>query len=201
MIVYRSDDWLVVDKPAGWLTVPGRRPDDARPVLRAHLERDGPALPCHRLDAHVSGLILFARTRAAHRLANRAFEARQVQKTYEAWTHLGPLAAGLHEWTAPLARGKKRTFVADHGKPSRTAATLRSVETDHARWSLRPHTGRTHQLRVHAAHAGHPILGDVLYGSDIAWQSGIALRAVRLELELPGLPPVLAVEGLVDSRA
>ena len=192
-IVFQSPDWIVVDKPAGWLTVPGRRPDDPRPVLREHVE----GTPCHRLDAPVSGLVLFARTRSAHRAANQAFERRRVEKTYEAWTHGRGADA---EWAWPLARGKKRTYVADHGKDCRTTArVVRAGEV--TVWRLTPHTGRTHQLRVHAAHAGHPILGDALYGSDIAWEVGIALRAVALRLDLPGLPGELSVAGLVDCRA
>lgn len=203
-VVFESDDWLVVDKPAGWLTVPARHPDDPRTVLRRELEKTGVALPCHRLDAPVSGLIVFARTKSAHREANRAFEHGRVAKTYEAWTSGPAPQERVQEWRCLLARGKRRSYEAPHGKDSHTSAEVAPsavVPDPLVRWLLRPHTGRTHQLRVHCAQAGHPIVGDALYGSDIAWESGIALRAVRLETTLDGLPSVLTVPGLVDCRA
>ncbi|HJN77571.1 MAG TPA: RNA pseudouridine synthase [Myxococcota bacterium] len=193
-LVHLCERWLVVDKPPGWVVVPGR---GSHPVLREALEAEcGRIWVVHRLDAPVSGLILFARTRDAHREANRAFEARAVEKTYEALT-AGTGSSATWEW--PLAQGKKRVFVADHGKASNTCAVALRRDERGQLWRLRPRTGRRHQLRVHAMTAGHPIHGDALYGSEISWKDGIALRAVRLALELPGLPPLLEVPGLCET--
>ena len=85
--LFENENWLVVDKPAGWLTVPGRNAEET-PVLGHVLEKTkGMVLwPCHRLDREVSGLVLFAKKPEAHRLANGWFENHKIQKIYEAWT-------------------------------------------------------------------------------------------------------------------
>lgn len=190
-VVHVSERWLVVDKPAGHVVVPGR---GEHPVLRHALQIvHGPLWVVHRLDLPVSGLILFARTADAHRLACRAFEQRRVSKTYEALT-TGPGQSGTWDW--PLRQGKKRVYVADQGKPSETLAETASFDERGQLWRLKPTTGRRHQLRVHAMVAGHPIHGDALYGSEIAWEGGIALRATGLEIDLPGLPETLELPGL-----
>ena len=172
----------MVDKPAGWLVIPGRRADDPRPVLKRWLEEQhGRVWTVHRLDEPVSGLLVFARDAATHKALNRLFEDRQVSKVYRATTS-GRREPGELVWDAPLRRGKKRTYVADHGKPSRTRARCLGPSEQGLEWELHPQTGRTHQLRVHCAHAGFPIAGDALYGSEIVREDGIALRAVRLTI-------------------
>lgn len=87
-ILFENPQFLVIDKPAGWLSVPGRQgEDDVRPCLGRELEKThGRIWPVHRLDLEVSGLILYARTAAAHREASMAFERHRVQKTYQAFT-------------------------------------------------------------------------------------------------------------------
>jgi tRNA pseudouridine32 synthase/23S rRNA pseudouridine746 synthase len=181
-IVHLSEDLLVVDKPSGWLTIPGRSAEDRRPVLKSELEKEhGRLWVVHRLDVPVSGLVAFARTAEAHKAISRLFEARQVSKVYAAETS-GERARGEVVWEMPLRRGKKRSYVADHGKPSKTRAVCLGPSERGLRWELHPETGRTHQLRVHCAQAGFPICGDVLYGSEIVREDGIALRAVRLSI-------------------
>ena len=181
-IVHLDERVLVVDKPAGWLVIPGRSPQDPRPVLKLHLESEhGRLWTVHRLDEPVSGLLVFARDAATHRELNRLFETRAVTKTYEALT-AGRREPGELLWDAPLRRGKKRSYVAHHGKPARTRARCLGGTPAGLRWELHPETGRTHQLRVHCAHAGFPIHGDALYGSEIVREDGIALRAVRLAI-------------------
>lgn len=181
-IVHLCERLLVVDKAPGWLVIPGRRPDDERPVLKRALEAEhGRVWVLHRLDEPVSGLVAFARDAATHKAINRLFETREVSKTYAALT-AGQAEPGERVWDAPLKRGKKRSYVAEHGKPSRTLARCLGPTPEGLRWELEPETGRTHQLRVHCAHAGFPIHGDALYGSQIVRESGIALRAVRLAI-------------------
>jgi tRNA pseudouridine32 synthase/23S rRNA pseudouridine746 synthase len=204
-----------VDKPAGWLSVPARLAgEDARPVLGRRLEE---ALGCrlwpvHRLDAEVTGIILYAKDAEAHREAGRWFEAREVDKAYEALTEgtvpVSSAASGAPEiWRSQLLRGKKRAYESPHGKAAETAARpLGMVEAEGGpalQWALTPRTGRPHQLRFELAKHGFPILGDALYGASRPWpKGGIALRCVRLGFAACrgaaalGLPDTLAVAGL-----
>jgi len=161
----------------------------------------------------VSGLLLFAKNADAHRDANAWFENGTVQKTYQALSAHDLVAPDprLHTtydlfevpaekswalWSAPLVSGKRRSFVASHGKDSQTRARWETHPLGRL-WHLEPLTGRSHQLRVHMAMAGFPIRGDALYGSQEPFSDGIALRAVQLNFsKIPegsrhGLPQVL----------
>ncbi len=191
-IVHESDAVLVVDKPPGWLTIPGRQGDaDPRPVLVRELgaRTGGKLWIVHRLDREVSGLVLFARSAEAHRTLCRWFERHEVVKRYEAWTEGAPPAEPETAWEGWLIQGRRRTHEsreAGKGKWARTIARFEGTEL-HAgvrllRFALRPETGRTHQLRCQAANRGFPIAGDVLYGSTVFWApDAIALRAVSVE--------------------
>ncbi|MSP91664.1 MAG: RNA pseudouridine synthase [Myxococcales bacterium] len=212
-IVWQGGGLVALDKPPGWLAIPGRQgAADVRPVaghwLQAALAT--PVLPVHRLDVPVSGLLLFALDAAAHRALNDGFASRLIGKTYEAWTADAPtgMAAGVPvTWRSRLAKGKKRAFEAPHGKPAETVAVwLGPIATAGGplqAWRLLPLTGRSHQLRVHLAAAGCPIVGDDLYGG-LSWShgEGIALRAVQVDLaNLPeqarrGWPVRFQVQGL-----
>ena len=184
-----QDDWLlVVEKPAGLLAVPGRGPDKADCLL-ARLRVPHPeALVVHRLDEATSGLMLFARSVEAQRRLGAAFERRTVRKRYVAVVDGRPqAAAGRIE--LPLAadwprRPLQRVDTA-HGRPSRTDWTRMEepgVDAASSRVALEPLTGRSHQLRVHLAAIGHPILGDALYAPP-----AVRARADRLLLHASGL--------------
>jgi tRNA pseudouridine32 synthase / 23S rRNA pseudouridine746 synthase len=207
--IFLNDDWIVVDKPPEWLSVPGRTGAlDQRPCLGVHLQKQlGKAVfPVHRLDFEVSGVMLFALTRDTHRRANLWFEKRLVQKTYLALSD-GRVSGDFAEWQnweSKLVRGKKRTFSAPYGQKAETRAKCsNSGEEGPGRWILQPLTGRSHQLRFEMATRGFPIVGDSLYGSQVPWtEPGIALRATELDfskcesVELSGLPKVIEVSGL-----
>jgi 23S rRNA-/tRNA-specific pseudouridylate synthase len=191
LILFQSELFVAADKPAGWLSVPSRWGDrDERRVLGRELEEatGGRLWPVHRLDEEATGLLLFARTAAAHAAASAWFEQRLVGKTYDALTELPPdvPAPGRREtWTSRLLRGKKRAYESPHGKPSETRALLVGRVSvpggDALHWELDPLTGRPHQLRWGLWRRGCPILGDELYGSQRAFLPGaIALRCVRL---------------------
>ena len=175
--VLHADDWLlVVDKPAGMLSVAGRGPA-GEDCLHARLRQAWPdALVVHRLDMATSGLMVFARGERAQRILSIAFAGRAVDKRYvaivagkpepantddEGWATIElPLAA---DWPA---RPRQKVDAAS-GRPSLTRwrvarETLRAWEGG-TRLELQPVTGRSHQLRVHLAAIGHPILGDALY--------------------------------------
>lgn len=199
---------VIVDKPAGWLSVPSRiGAADRRRCVGTTLQTQlGCRLwPTHRLDEEVTGLLLFAKDARAHAVLNAAFAERHVKKTYLATTDGSPPAdAGLLEtrrWTSHLLRGKKRAYLHPAGSEAITLATLLAVNEAGLHWRLQPLTGRAHQLRVELARRGCPIHGDVLYGSQRPYGNGIALRAIALDFtasaaaQALGLPEVVEVEA------
>ena len=194
-VLWQSPQLVAVNKPAGWLSVPSRQGlADARPVVGVALARqlDCRLWPVHRLDFEVSGVLLFAKDADAHRQACQIFEDRLVLKTYGAWTEAPqPLPKGELTWQSRLAKGKKRAFLANHGKDCTTIAEVVDFgpwpvggkePLAMALWRLRPLTGRPHQLRFELAHRGWPIIGDVLYGSRWQWrEQSLALRCEQLD--------------------
>lgn len=188
IFVIQTSFSVLVDKPAQWLTIPGRDPKDKRPVLSEWLSKNllKKVYPIHRLDAEVSGLILFGLSPDFHKEANLLFENRRIHKTYQAFTGTSqpPLTEqNPVEWRSLLLRGKKRTYESPHGKESLTRAWIERSTPYFTEWRLQPITGRSHQLRYELAHRKLPILGDTLYGSTSLWpQGGIALRAIQLDL-------------------
>ena len=185
-----EDEWLIaVDKPAGLLSVPGRYRDRQDSVLSRlrQLLPDGMMLATvHRLDQETSGILLLARDRQTHRQLSLQFQQRQVHKVYEAvLSGLVTSDQGVIElplWADPEDRPYQK--VDERGKPSLTHFRVRA---DYTRVEFMPLTGRTHQLRVHAADVrglGVPILGDRLYGCR-AVVSRLHLHARELRFEHP----------------
>ena len=173
----RTDEWVVVvNKPAGVsLATPRAQPDAAvRRLLDALRQDDRRAvggnaeslLLVHRLDVGTSGLVLLARDADTHRSLAAAFAARRVAKWYAAVVWGRPLPrAGRWSWQLGPDRSDRRRMRVDAA--GRGAVTDYEVVGGPRLASLvvlRPATGRTHQIRVHLAHAGHPIVGDDLYG-------------------------------------
>jgi tRNA pseudouridine32 synthase/23S rRNA pseudouridine746 synthase len=193
-IIYVDEHFLVVNKPSGLLSVPGRGPDKAD-CLSARVQAQFPdALIVHRLDMETSGLMVFARGIDAQRALGRAFEQRAVSKYYEAITY-GVMAHETGTIDLPLIcdwPNRPRQIV-DHaiGKPSTThfAVISRDAQAQRTRVGLTPVTGRSHQLRVHLASLGHPIVGDSLYSPTaiIAPAPGqrLLLHAARLGFPHP----------------
>lgn len=178
-----DDHLLIVEKPAGLLSVPGRLPELAD-CLIARVQIEYPdALTVHRLDQVTSGLVVVARGAAMQRALSMAFERRQVTKGYEALVE-GVVADDVGEIDLPLIRdwpNRPRQIVdLDAGKPSLTRwrVLARDAATLRTRLALEPVTGRSHQLRVHLASIGHPIVGDGFYGAAPAVR--VCLHAARL---------------------
>jgi 23S rRNA pseudouridine1911/1915/1917 synthase len=209
-IVYEDEYLAVIDKPAGLVVhpAPGHWDDTlvnalvARGTTLAGGAEGRPGI-VHRLDRDTSGLMLVAKTDQAHRKLAKALSARRIRRTYAAlaWGHLATDPTVIDAPIARHSRDRKRMVVARQGRPSRTrvAAVARFPVTELLRVELE--TGRTHQIRVHLAHIGHPVVGDPVYGaggsrriSDSGRAQAVAieraaprqaLHAARLELAHP----------------
>jgi RluA family pseudouridine synthase len=164
-VLFENDDIIAVDKPEKLASIPERDREKVSllKILSETLERKLYAV--HRLDKQVSGVILFAKTPAAHRQLNLMFEHRQVHKTYMALVH-GEIAGERGVIDKPLRRfGSGRMGEAvDQGKPCVTEFTVEERLPGYTRVKVSPLTGRTHQIRAHFFGIGHPIVGDTLYG-------------------------------------
>jgi tRNA pseudouridine32 synthase/23S rRNA pseudouridine746 synthase len=168
VILHDDHEVVLVDKPAGLLSVPGKGADLADCLL-ARVQRVFPtALLVHRLDRDTSGVMVFALTPRAQRHLGWQFEERRTKKTYVARV-CGEIAAAEGTVDLPLAvdwPNRPRQKV-DHaaGRPAVTDWRVVRRGGGETRVRLMPRTGRSHQLRVHMAAIGHPILGDPLYAS------------------------------------
>lgn len=204
-ILHEDADILVCDKDSGLLSVPGIGPEKAD-CLVTRLQSTHPgARIVHRLDRDTSGVIVLARGAEAHRRLSMGFEARDVEKEYEALVS-GHVAADRGEVDLPLrkeALGSARQIVhMTEGKPSFTAFEVLERGTDGVgqpwtRVRLLPKTGRSHQLRVHMLAIGHAILGDELYGEEATRtaRARLCLHARRLAFTHPGSGVRVAFEA------
>ncbi len=220
-IVFQNKDFAVCDKAAQVLSVPGREKSDVRPCLGLLLQKElnTQVYPVHRLDFEVSGLIIYALNSNAHKVAQRWFEKKELQKKYFAMTSLQDFAHWpeaiatdrralttnsnqVFNWKTRILRGKKRSFESDQGDWSETKAILKNADEKQIEWDLYPITGRSHQLRFELSRHGFPIHGDELYGSKVKWsQPGIALRAYEIDMlhikDRLGLPQKIEIEKVV----
>ncbi|WP_312739988.1 pseudouridine synthase [Stenotrophomonas sp.] len=195
---YIDDALLVAEKPAGLLSVPGRSEENQDCVV-ARLQALYPdALTVHRLDQVTSGLLLHARGKAMQAALSMQFEQRTVSKRYEAVLE-GLLEAEAGAVDLPLIvdwpNRPKQQVDHERGKPALTRWRVlgRDVQAQRTRVALEPVTGRSHQLRLHMASLGHPIVGDVLYGATPAQR--VYLHACALAFSHPGTGAVLAFES------
>nr|WP_136251504.1 RluA family pseudouridine synthase [Ningiella ruwaisensis] len=170
-LLYRDDDILVLDKASGLLSVPGKAPEH-KDSLQLRVQRVFPsASVVHRLDMATSGIMLFALNKDAHRHLSRQFEHREVDKTYIArvWGKLEQKSGSID---APLIcdwpNRPKQMIDYERGKSALTHFELLKNDAYSSLVKLKPHTGRSHQLRVHMLSIGHVILGDKLYAHEEA---------------------------------
>ena len=202
-ILFEDGEALVIDKPAGLPLdqprVGGPSLEDQLDALRLGFQR--PPAPVHRLDRDTSGCLLLARNPKALKRFAAAFEARQVEKRYLGIVN-GPVVG--EEGTIALSLSKIssasdgwRMIAAKKGKPAVTHWRKLAERDGLTLVEFRPETGRTHQIRVHAAHAfGHALLGDPVYGDGPAGAGKGAARtmlhAAGLTVPREGKPPIVA---------
>lgn len=188
-VVEMDEAFVLVDKPSGLLSVPGRLPQHHDSALLRLQAAYGPLWVVHRLDMDTSGLIVYARTREAAASLGRQFETRQVHKVYEAlvWGS-PPSSSGWIDLPIRLdwPHRPRQIIDARQGKASQTRyETLYGPPAPHqtiacSRLKLFPATGRSHQLRVHLSAIGLPIVGDRFYGLSASGNPGEAADRLML---------------------
>jgi tRNA pseudouridine32 synthase/23S rRNA pseudouridine746 synthase len=187
-VLHIDDSLVVVNKPPGLLSVPGRGAAGQSHLLGRVVALAPDALVVHRLDMATSGLIVFARGAGMQRRLSMAFAARQVDKGYVAVVE-GEVTGQCGTIDRPLAAdwpNRPRQIVDPlNGKPALTHWTVLARHGDSTRLALAPLTGRSHQLRVHLQSIGHPIRGDELYASLPLRSDRLLLHARHLAFEHP----------------
>lgn len=186
-----DEDLLIVSKPAGLLSVPGRHPDN-KDCLISRINEDHPgASIVHRLDMATSGLMIIARNADSHRALSRLFQDRKVYKEYQAVV-FGEVTSREGFIDLPLAcdwpNRPRQELNFDYGKHAQTHFENCGLsENGHSKLLLIPITGRSHQLRVHTASIGHPILGCEFYAHPKAKAAAdrLLLHASRLRFTHP----------------
>lgn len=201
-IIHEGEDMVVVSKPAGLLSVPGKddQPNVQDEMRRRYPEATGPLI-VHRLDMDTSGLMLIALTDQRYHQLQQLFLERRIHKVYHALLER-PMPIGQEgDISLPLRPDiddRPRQMVDPiHGKPALTHYRVIGEHDGHAFVELSPHTGRTHQLRVHCAHPqglGNPIVGDRLYG-----KPGQRLMLHAYRLKAPSQPPPMEEETYTDT--
>ncbi len=165
-IIFENENFVAVNKPSGLLTIPDRHDDTISSLYKTLLHQYGKIFIVHRLDRDTSGLILFAKDESTHKYLSQLFEKRNVEKYY-----LGIIQGTLQNKKGiidePLMEHPvKKSIMVVHAK-GKQSITEYEVMEEYGIFSLvkfRIHTGRTHQIRAHMKHLGHPIVCDELYG-------------------------------------
>jgi len=186
--IHIDDDLIIVEKPSGLLSVPGKTEPDC---LESRIRSDHPkALTIHRLDMATSGVMVFAQNANAQRHIGLQFEKRMTEKTYIARVS-GTMKDDEGQINLPLITDwpnrPKQKVCHENGKASHTHWKVIEREEASTRVILTPQTGRSHQLRVHMLAIGHPILGDRLYANNAAYKQAprLQLHAHKLKLRKP----------------
>ena len=189
-IIYQDESFLIVDKPAGLLSVPGKA-ENHKDCLESRIHAEIPAARIvHRLDMATSGVMVMALTPEAHRHLGLQFERRHTAKTYIArvWGDMQDESGDIDlplicDWpNRPL-----QMVDYESGKPAQTAWEVTARTDIYTQLRLTPKTGRSHQLRVHMNELGHPILGDGLYAHEDAYTAAprLMLHAHTLSFRHP----------------
>jgi len=164
-VIFENEHFIALNKPAGMLSIPDRT--QSEPSLKDLLiQKYGSIFTIHRLDKETSGIILFAKDEETHKYFSKQFEERSVEKYYVGLVH-GSLPAASGTIDAPIMEHpifKGQMVVNKNGKTSVTDYTVMEDLSKYSLVKFQLHTGRTHQIRVHAKNIGHPLVCDPLYG-------------------------------------
>jgi 23S rRNA pseudouridine955/2504/2580 synthase/23S rRNA pseudouridine1911/1915/1917 synthase len=194
IIIFEDDDLVVVNKPSGLLTIPDRYKPELPNLYNLLGSKYGKIFIVHRLDKETSGIVIFAKNAEVHRDLSIRFENGEVNKTYFAITY-GIFREKEGEINLPIAPLKKKKGVMavsrQEGKPSVTAYKVIGSVQGFTYVEVSPKSGRTHQIRVHLAAIGHPILNDVIYnrpeaivcGATAAEQAGTTGMHINNDIE------------------
>lgn len=167
-VIYEDDELLVVNKPAGLLVhSDGISKDSLTNRIAFHYQDFAyPILPVHRLDLATEGLMVFAKNPLALAYMQHQFSERQVDKVYEAWVW-GKMLKTKGTIRLPIGKDRhsSKQRVVKTGKPAQTMYEVMQTTANQTQLKIQIKEGRTHQIRVHLAHIGHPIVGDLLYGN------------------------------------
>jgi len=182
LIIKETPDYVVINKPAGVLTIPDRHDNQLSSIQGLLKKHYGNIFTVHRLDKDTSGVILFAKNEVAHKYYSQAFEGRNVQKFYLGLVNgqLVPATGTIEEAIAehPITKGKMVTN--KKGKNAHTDYEVLEAFGLYSLVKLQIHTGRTHQIRVHMKHVGHPIAVDEMYGTS----TPVMLSAIKKSYKL-----------------
>ena len=187
-LIDQTPDYLIVRKPDRLLSQPGVGPDKTDSLITRVQAEFPEALIVHRLDWDTSGLMVLARSKAAHRALSIEFQERRTEKRYRARVD-APIVPAEGWIDLPIgidrANRPRSKIDVEHGRPAQTRYTV-TAHTEAAAWvTLWPVTGRSHQLRVHLLALGHPIQGDSLYHPDAARHPRLMLHAEWLAFADP----------------
>jgi len=164
--LFENDDLIIINKPSGLLSIPGRDGKDVslQSILQ---EKHNSIFIVHRLDKATSGVIAFAKNEKTHKQLSQLFEERQTEKIYSGLVHghVTPLTGKIDEAIMPHSSGNGKMLIDVKGKPSLTEYQVLENFKLFSWVRFKIHSGRTHQIRVHAQHMGHSIVCDELYGS------------------------------------
>jgi tRNA pseudouridine32 synthase / 23S rRNA pseudouridine746 synthase len=199
-VKYIDDDIIVVEKPAGLLSVPGKAEDNKDCLIGRVNETYPDALIVHRLDMATSGLMILPRNKLSERHISIQFQRRQITKQYIALLH-GNLVQDEGLIDAPLIcdweNRPRQKIDFDIGKPSQTIFKVVSRNENSTRVIFSPITGRSHQLRMHSIHIGHPICGDLFYIGNDGYDR-LMLHASYLEFRHPISKEIIKFESNPD---
>ena len=181
VIIFENDHFIVLNKPAGVLSIPDRM--QSEPSLKDMLtEKYGSIFTIHRLDRETSGIIIFAKDEATHKYFSQQFEERTVEKYYLGLVH-GPMPEKTGSMDGAIMEHpvfKGQMVINQKGKPSLTDYEVVEELGKYSLVKFQIHTGRTHQIRVHAKNIGHPIVCDPLYGDG----KPVLLSAIKKKYKL-----------------
>ncbi len=202
-IVFEDDDLVIVNKPAGLLTIPDRFSPD-KPNLYHMLGHEfGQIFTVHRLDRETSGILLFTKTEAAHKEMSRQFMERTVDKIYYALVEgvMHQTVGIIDKPLGPHPTHPEKMAVVHGGKPSRTNYKVVETFKNFTLVECGIETGRTHQIRVHLHAIGYPMAVDALYGRQSAFYlSKIKLRKFKLSKEQEEELPIMSRTTLHAGR-